>query len=171
MMNGKEFAERLFSEIEDDNEIQEKLYSTGNDELDDLLERAFCEGYEYAQKEFAKKDEGKKKHTGAKVAAGVAGTAAAGTGVVLGANELGKHLQKKGEEKMNEVTVKTGKNGKKVYMDKTKGIGGGKFIKKETYEKTIQSGNKKAAVGRALQKPAEVATKVIKKVARKVVKK
>ena len=32
---------------------EEKLYSTGNDELDDLLERAFCEGYEYAQKEFA----------------------------------------------------------------------------------------------------------------------
>ena len=63
MMNGKEFAERLFSEIEDDNEIQEKLYSTGNDELDDLLERAFCEGYEYAQKEFAEKekDEEKKK--------------------------------------------------------------------------------------------------------------
>ena len=31
---------------------EERLYSTGNDELDDLLERAFCEGYEYAQKEF-----------------------------------------------------------------------------------------------------------------------
>ena len=31
----------------------EKLYSTGDDYLDDLLEKAFCEGYEYAQKEFA----------------------------------------------------------------------------------------------------------------------
>ena len=31
---------------------EEKLYSTGNDELDELLERAFCEGYEYAQREF-----------------------------------------------------------------------------------------------------------------------
>lgn len=31
----------------------EKHYSTGNDNLDDLLEKAFCEGYEYAQKEFA----------------------------------------------------------------------------------------------------------------------
>lgn len=63
MTNGKEFAEKMFSEIEDNNEIQEKLYSTGNDELDDLLERAFCEGYEYAQKEFAEKekDEEKKK--------------------------------------------------------------------------------------------------------------
>ena len=55
MINGKEFAEKMFSEVEDNNEVQEKLYSTGNDELDDLLERAFCEGYEYAQKEFAEK--------------------------------------------------------------------------------------------------------------------
>ena len=31
----------------------EKLYSTGDDYLDDLLEKAFCEGYEYAQREFA----------------------------------------------------------------------------------------------------------------------
>ena len=31
----------------------EKLYSTGDDNLDNLLERAFCDGYEYAQKEFA----------------------------------------------------------------------------------------------------------------------
>ena len=30
----------------------EKLYSTGDSELDDLLERAFCEGYEYAQREY-----------------------------------------------------------------------------------------------------------------------
>lgn len=34
----------------------ERLYSTGDLELDDLLEKAFCEGYEYAQREFAKKD-------------------------------------------------------------------------------------------------------------------
>ena len=40
--------ERMFSDVE-----EEKLYSTGNDELDELLERAFCEGYEYAQREFA----------------------------------------------------------------------------------------------------------------------
>ena len=33
----------------------EKLYSTGDDDLDDLLERAFCEGYSYAQKEFNSK--------------------------------------------------------------------------------------------------------------------
>jgi len=41
--------ERMFSNVE-----EEKLYSTGNDELDDLLERAFCEGYEYAQREFGR---------------------------------------------------------------------------------------------------------------------
>ena len=32
---------------------EERLYSTGSDELDIMLERAFCEGYEYAQREFA----------------------------------------------------------------------------------------------------------------------
>ena len=35
----------------------ERLYSTGDDELDDLLEKAFCEGYDYAQREFSFKDE------------------------------------------------------------------------------------------------------------------
>lgn len=43
--------ERMFSNVE-----EEKLYSTGNDELDNLLEHAFCEGYEYAQREFARRD-------------------------------------------------------------------------------------------------------------------
>ena len=36
------------------NYYSQKLYSTGDDYLDDLLERAFCEGYEYAQREFGK---------------------------------------------------------------------------------------------------------------------
>ncbi len=40
----------MFSNVE-----KERLYSTGNDDLDELLERAFCEGYEYAQREFSKK--------------------------------------------------------------------------------------------------------------------
>jgi hypothetical protein len=43
--------ERLHSNYQE----EERLYSTGNEELDELMERAFCEGYEYAQKEFAKK--------------------------------------------------------------------------------------------------------------------
>ena len=52
MITGKELIEKMYSENE---EIQEeKLYSTGDDYLDDLLEKAFCEGYEYAQKEFAR---------------------------------------------------------------------------------------------------------------------
>ena len=40
---------------------EERLYSTGNDELDELLERAFCEGYEYAQREYAEKKSRKEK--------------------------------------------------------------------------------------------------------------
>ena len=42
--------ERLYSDYQE----EERLYSTGNDELDELMERAFCEGYEYAQKEFGR---------------------------------------------------------------------------------------------------------------------
>ena len=47
MIIGKQFAERLYSENQ-----EEKLYSTGDEMLDNLLERAFCEGYELGQKEF-----------------------------------------------------------------------------------------------------------------------
>ena len=35
---------------------EEKLYSTGDEMLDNLLERAFCEGYELAQREFGARD-------------------------------------------------------------------------------------------------------------------
>jgi len=48
MIIGKQFAEKLYSE----SQYSEKLYSTGNEELDELLERAFCEGYELGQREF-----------------------------------------------------------------------------------------------------------------------
>ena len=41
---------KLYSDYQE----EERLYSTGNDELDELMERAFCEGYEYAQREFGK---------------------------------------------------------------------------------------------------------------------
>ena len=47
MILGKQFAEKLYSENQ-----EEKLYSTGDEMLDNLLERAFCEGYELGQKEF-----------------------------------------------------------------------------------------------------------------------
>lgn len=38
----------------------QKLYSTGDDDLDELLEMAFCDGYEYAQYEFSDDDDDKK---------------------------------------------------------------------------------------------------------------
>ena len=46
MITGKDLINEYYED--------EKLYSTGDDYLDNLLERAFCEGYEYAQKEFGK---------------------------------------------------------------------------------------------------------------------
>lgn len=51
MIIGRNFIEKLYSENYSEYE-DTKLYSTGDSELDDLLEKAFCEGYEYAQKEF-----------------------------------------------------------------------------------------------------------------------
>ena len=97
MITGKQFAE------------DQKLYSTGNDELDDLLERAFCEGYELAQREFAEKedkdkdeeDEPKKKSLGKKIAVG-AGIGAGVAGATYGASKLiqrklGKDIIKAGE--------------------------------------------------------------------------
>ena len=54
MITGRELVDHLFSDYEGD--FEERLYSTGNDELDELLERAFCDGYEYAQREFGNKD-------------------------------------------------------------------------------------------------------------------
>ena len=53
MLIGRGLVERSFSQYEE----EERLYSTGNDELDDLLERAFCDGYQYAQVEFAEKED------------------------------------------------------------------------------------------------------------------
>lgn len=40
-----------------DEYYEERLYSTGNDDLDYLLEKAFCDGYEFYQKEFDLKDD------------------------------------------------------------------------------------------------------------------
>jgi hypothetical protein len=47
---------KVFSQTQDWDygyEMEERLYSTGDYELDEILERAFCEGYEAAQREFA----------------------------------------------------------------------------------------------------------------------
>ena len=59
MIIGRNFAEKLYSANEYYED--EKLYSTGDSDLDNLLEKAFCDGYEYAQKEFARKDYEKEK--------------------------------------------------------------------------------------------------------------
>ena len=57
MILGKQFTERLYSENQ-----EEKLYSTGDEMLDNLLERAFCEGYELGQQLFSdSKDEDEEK--------------------------------------------------------------------------------------------------------------
>lgn len=61
MLIGRGLVERSFSQYEE----EERLYSTGNDELDDLLERAFCDGYQYAQVEFAEKEDKKDKEDSA----------------------------------------------------------------------------------------------------------
>lgn len=57
MISGKEFAEKNFSQIE---ETKEKLFSTGNEELDNLLAEVYYsgieDGYDYAQKEFGARE-------------------------------------------------------------------------------------------------------------------
>jgi hypothetical protein len=56
MITGKELVEKMYSE--NYNEYEDtRLYSTGDSDLDELLEKAFCEGYEYAQREYSLKDE------------------------------------------------------------------------------------------------------------------
>ena len=55
MISGKDFAEKCFSQVEE----SEKLFSTGNEELDSILEEVYYsgieDGYDYAQKEFSSK--------------------------------------------------------------------------------------------------------------------
>lgn len=85
--------QRMFSNVE-----EEKLYSTGNNELDELLERAFCEGYEFAQKEFASARQRKKN---VKNAAKIEAAALGGEISVDQANrELGKIKGRQGTGKV-----------------------------------------------------------------------
>ena len=160
MINGREFAEKFYSESVQEEE--ERLYSTGNDELDELLERAFCEGYEYAQKEFAEKEEKKeKKHTGAKVAAIGGGTAVAGAGGIYGADKLGKVLAKKGSEMEDTVKKTVGKDGVVDYRTKS-----GKFASKEQKRVAEQGASMKKA-GEVMQKPMNFVRKTAKQVIKK----
>ena len=147
MINGKEFAEKMFSDVNNDNNTQEKLYSTGSEELDAMLEKAFSEGYEAAQKEFAKKDEGK--HTGAKIA----GAAALGAGAgIYGAEKLGEGVSKLGAKKME------GAAGKKA-MAAMEGARNGKAAQKklrEKAEKMEKTGEKMIKTGNKMQEPMKV---------------
>jgi hypothetical protein len=81
---------KVFSQAMDwDNgyEMEERLYSTGDYELDEILERAFCEGYEAAQREFA--DDSYDELIGAGIGAGAVGLGAAGAyGYHKGSNAL-----------------------------------------------------------------------------------
>lgn len=91
-------------------QYSEKLYSTGDYELDNLLERAFCEGYEYAQREYAEKCESeedekakkksKRKKVAKKVALG-AGIAAATYGASKLANVISGNKYKKINDRVN----------------------------------------------------------------------
>ena len=47
--------------------LSTRLCSTGNDELDELLERAFCDGYEYAQREFGKAERKERRESNRKM--------------------------------------------------------------------------------------------------------
>lgn len=85
---------KVFSQTMDwDNgyEMEERLYSTGDVELDEILERAFCEGYEAAQREFAD-DDSYDELIGAGIGAGAVGLGAAGAyGYHKGSNALIKN--------------------------------------------------------------------------------
>lgn len=160
MTNGKDFAEKMFSKK---NEVVEKHFSTGSEELDAMLEKAFCDGYEYAQKEFAEKKDEKKKHTGVKVAAGVAGTAAVAGAGVYGADKLGKVVSKMGAKKMEEAS------GKKA-MAAMEGARNGKAAQKKLVEKADKiekKAEKMIKAGNKMQEPM----KFVRQIAKKVVKK
>jgi len=142
MIIGRNFAESYYED--------ERLYSTGDCELDELLERAFCEGYEYAQREFAKSEEdeeekesfsskAKKKY---KRHAAAAGTLAAAGGTVYSAGKLGEYIEKKAK------TKRTGKEGLEL---------GAKAIKDEKRAKELAKEIKNAEMleklGKGMQEP------------------
>lgn len=65
--NNMYIRRKVFSQAQDwdygyEEMAEERLYSTGDVELDELLERAFCEGYEAAQREFGAKEWTKKQY-------------------------------------------------------------------------------------------------------------
>ena len=90
----------------------EKLYSTGDSDLDDLLEKAFCDGYEYAQKEFSQEEDYEKKKRG-----GLGKKIIKGVGLTLGAVGLyqgGKALGRVVTDKLADKTRKSGSSYEKL---------------------------------------------------------
>ena len=84
-------------------EEDEKLFSTGNSELDDILEEVYysgiSDGYDYAQRKFSEKEEKKKSglKTAGKVALGTGAALAVGGGI--GENIIADKIAKKVAEK------------------------------------------------------------------------
>ena len=144
MIIGRQFAERFYSESDYE---EERLYSTGNDELDELLERAFCDGYEYAQREFAEEEEEEKKgRTGLR--AGIGGTlgAGAGVGAAYGGKKLGKKILRSRAEKARNEANFAGEGGgmanpEKVLMKADK-LEGQEGKVKEAYRKIVNVSEK-----------------------------
>lgn len=137
MITGREFA-RMYSA----NDYEERLYSTGNEYLDDLLERAFCEGYEYAQREFAEKEEEEEEnkrnnHRALKTAAGIGGATIGTAGLIYGGKKLGNRLTEKGRIMMADDQV------------------GGEQVGQA--ERTLE--NRKEALNAAKERQAKKATK------------
>lgn len=76
---------------------EERLYSTGSEYLDDLLERAFCDGYYYAQHEFAEEEEADKEEEFNRQQKVLAKNALTLAGGGLAYKYLGGSLQKEAE--------------------------------------------------------------------------
>jgi hypothetical protein len=175
MIIGRNFAESYYED--------ERLYSTGSDELDDLLERAFCEGYEYAQREFAEEeeeeDEPKKNHRGAKIAAGVAGGLATAGAGIYGAKKLGQHIEKNGGRILKSGNYEVGdatQTKLTEIQNKIKGAKAelsGKELEKKVAKlekqknRIINNAERGARAGRALQVPYDAVVKGAKKVGNK----
>ena len=138
----------LVKNQENNYEMEERLYSTGDAELDELLERAFCEGYEVAQREFADEAEG-----------ALAGIGA--TGAALGAGYAGlKGIEKAGDA-MRSKRIAANKKALQDVIDS-------KLSKDKTLKKKLEEIAKTQAEYEGL--PADVATHAEKhtKAAKKV---
>jgi hypothetical protein len=106
-------------------EESQKLFSTGNSELDDLLTEVYFsgieDGYDYAQKEFAEKSDNKS------TAAGVTLAGASG-GALIGNKIANKRVLKKANKQIEEI----GKEAKEKILETEKKhfrIGRGLFEK------------------------------------------